>query len=135
MARLLARLALLLAVVAPAALRPLLEAPPARPCALEGRGEPPRHWLGCPGDAGSPRPLADDERLVLGRPVDPNTASARVLAHVSGLSRALAREIVRDRDANGPFVSLQDLERVRGIGPKRLALARPALTISRSPAH
>jgi len=135
MARLLARLALLLAVLAPAALRPSLEAPRPSACEREGRGELPRHWLGCAADPGPARPLADDEQLVLGRPVDPNTASARVLAHVPGLSRALAQELVRDRAAHGPFASLADLERVRGIGPKRLALARPALSIGRPPAR
>jgi competence protein ComEA len=139
MPRLLARLLLALAVLAPAALRPSLEAPaPPRACAPEGRGEPPRHWLGCKGDRGAARPLEDGERLVLGRPVDPNTAPAEVLAHVPGLSSALAREIVRDRAARGPYASVDELDRVRGVGPKRLALARPALAISptseRSPA-
>jgi competence protein ComEA len=134
-ARLLARLVVLLAVLVPAALRPGLEAPRARACEPEGRGEPPRHWLGCVADPGPARPLADDERLVLGRPVDPNTAAPAVLAHVPGLSRALAREIVRDREQNGPFASVAELERVRGIGPKRLAQARTSLSISRGPAR
>jgi competence protein ComEA len=131
MARVLARLLLVVAVMAPAALRPALEAPPPpRACAPEGRGEPPRHWLGCAGDGGAPRPLAAGERLVLGRPVDPNTAPVEVLAHVPGLSAALAREIVRDRTERGPFASVDALERVRGIGPKRLAAARARLAIS-----
>jgi competence protein ComEA len=131
MPRLLARLVLVLATMAPAALRPSLETPgPSRPCAPEGRGEPPRHWLGCAGDPGAPRPLAADERLVLGVGVDPNTAPAEVLAHVPGLSPALAREIVRDRAERGPFASVDDLDRVRGIGPQRLAQARAALSIS-----
>jgi competence protein ComEA len=140
MPRLLARLALVLAVVAPAALRPWLETPaPARRCEPEGRGEPPRHWLGCAGDPGAPRPLAADERLVLGAGVDPNTAPAEVLAHVPGLSPALAREIVRERAERGPFASLEELDRVRGIGPRRLAQARGALMVpdasGRSPAR
>lgn len=133
MSRLVARLVLLLAVLAPAALRPSLEAPQLRGCEPEGRGEPPRHWLGCAADPGPRRPLADDERLVLGRPVDPNTAPAAVLAHVPGLSRALARELVRDREVNGPFASVADLQRVRGIGPKRLAQAGATLSISLAP--
>lgn len=130
MPRALARLVLVLAVMAPAALRPALERPSPRACEPEGRGEPPQGWLGCAGDPGPPRPLGDDERLVHGRPVDPNTAPAEVLAHVPGLSAALAREIVRDRAASGPYASVDDLDRVRGIGPKRLAQARPALAIS-----
>jgi competence protein ComEA len=127
------RLALALAlacVLAAPASRVRLERPPApRACAREGRGEPPRHWLGCAADPGTARALADDERLVLGLPLDPNRASARALAFVPGLSRRLAEELVADREANGPFASVYDLVRVRGIGPKRLARAEPHLAI------
>jgi competence protein ComEA len=108
-----------------------LERPHApRACAPEGRGEPPRHWLGCAADPGAPRALADDERLVLGLPLDPNRAGARALAFVPGLSRRLAEEIVADREANGPYADVADLVRVRGIGPKRLAKAAPNLAVA-----
>jgi competence protein ComEA len=121
----------LLGVVAAPAVRVGLERPPApRACAPEGRGDPPRHWLGCAADPGPPRALADDERLALGLPVDPNRADARTLAFVPGLSRRLAEEIVADREANGPFPEIADLERVRGIGPRRLARAAPSLAIA-----
>lgn len=87
----------------------------------------PRHWLGCAADAGPPRALAPDERLVLGLPIDPNTAGTRELAFVPGLSRGLAVAVVEDRRLHGPFVRVADLLRVRGIGPKRLAAASPHL--------
>jgi competence protein ComEA len=122
-------LALLLALVlaAPALRRSAEIPPPPRACAPEGRGVAPRHHLGCAADPGPARALADDERLLLGLPLDPNAASARGLAFVPGLSRRLAVEIVRDRSENGPFSGVDDLIRVRGIGPKRLAQARPHL--------
>lgn len=125
-------LALLLALVLAApALRQLAEIPPPpRACAPGGRGAVPRHHLGCAADPGPARALADDERLLLGLPLDPNAASARGLAFVPGLSRRLAAEIVRDRSENGPFSGVDDLIRVRGIGPKRLAQARPHLVDS-----
>jgi competence protein ComEA len=66
---------------------------------------------------------------VLGLPLDPNEATSRELAHVPGLSRALAAEIVADRARNGPFHALEDLARVRGVGPKRLAAAAPHLEL------
>jgi len=120
----------LAAVLSAPALRRRMEVPPAsRPCAPEGRGAPPRHWLGCAADAGPPRALADDERLLLGLPLDPNEAEERVLAFVPGLSRRLAAEIARDRRENGPYRLVGDLERVRGIGSKRLARAAPHLTV------
>lgn len=130
MARRLALAAVLVLVLAAARLRARLEVPPPRPpCEPEGRGEPPRHWLGCAGDPGMERPLAPDERLVLGLPVDLNAADGRDLAFVPGLSPRLAAEVVRDRERNGPFREVGELIRVRGIGPKRLAAARPHLLV------
>ncbi|MGE4051988.1 MAG: Tex family protein [Piscinibacter sp.] len=50
--------------------------------------------------------------------VDLNTASAPLLARVSGLSSAVASSIVRWRDANGAFRSRQQLLDVSGLGAK-----------------
>jgi len=120
---------LLAAVLAAAPLRSWIERPsPRPPCAVpEGRGGPPRGWIGCATDPGPARPLGQDERLALGLPVDPNRAAARELAHLPGLTPALARAIVEDRGRSGPFAGADDLLRVRGIGPRRLELVRPHL--------
>jgi competence protein ComEA len=130
MARRVALLALLGAVLAASRSRRFLETPaPRAPCAAEGRGVAPRHWLGCAADPGPPRALAADERLALGLAIDPNTAGSRELAFVPGLSRHLAEEVVQDRERNGRYVRVEDLLRVRGIGPRRLATAGPHLRI------
>ena len=50
--------------------------------------------------------------------VDLNTASAPLLARVSGLSTAVAGSIVRWRDANGAFRNRQQLLDVSGLGAK-----------------
>jgi len=50
--------------------------------------------------------------------VDLNTASAPLLARVSGLSTAVAGSIVRWRDANGAFRSRRQLMDVSGLGAK-----------------
>ena len=50
--------------------------------------------------------------------VDLNTASAPLLARVSGLSSAVAGAIVRWRDANGAFKSRRQLLDVNGLGAK-----------------
>ncbi len=94
---------------------------------------PPRGWVGCAADAGPARELTDDERLVLALPLDPNRASDSALSHLPGLGPSLARAIVAYRAANGPFGDVEDLARVPGIGPRRLARARAALEIRPPP--
>jgi competence protein ComEA len=122
---------LLLALAVPPVLRHLAARPAtAAPCAPEGRGRAPRHWLGCAADPGPGRDLADEERLLLGLPLDPNRAGARALAFVPGLTPSLARAVVADRQARGPFGAVDELRRVEGIGAQRLARARQALVIS-----
>lgn len=49
--------------------------------------------------------------------VDINAAGAAELALLPGLGPQLAQRIVEDRQANGPFASLEALDRVPGIGP------------------
>ena len=76
-------------------------------------------------------------------PVDINTATAQELAAaMSGVGLRKANAIVADREENGPFASVEDLTRVRGIGPAtvetnraRLATAGPAADPSRQPAE
>src|SRR3984957_10489776 len=50
--------------------------------------------------------------------VDANTASAPLLARVSGIGAGLAQTIVQHRDANGPFKSRKALKEVPRLGPK-----------------
>lgn len=50
--------------------------------------------------------------------VDVNTASAPLLARVSGVGSGLAQSIVAHRDANGPFKSRKALKEVPRLGPK-----------------
>lgn len=126
--RRLALLAALALTFVPAALRVLAAIPaPPRPCAPEGRGVPPRIWVGCAGDDGPRRDLTGRERLAFGLPVDVNAATAEDLAGIPGLTARVAQEVVAERARAGPYRSLDDLLRVRGIGPARLERARPHL--------
>jgi uncharacterized protein len=61
--------------------------------------------------------------------VDLNTASAPLLARVSGLSPAVAASIVRWRDAHGAFVNRRQLLEVAGLGPKTFEQAAGFLRI------
>lgn len=58
------------------------------------------------------------EDCVNGVGVDVNTASAPLLARVSGIGAGLAENIVAHRDANGPFSNRKGLKDVARLGPK-----------------
>src|SRR5690606_15368087 len=61
--------------------------------------------------------------------VDLNTASAPLLARVSGIGTSLAENIVAHRDANGPFRTRAALRDVPRLGPKAFEQAAGFLRI------
>jgi len=62
--------------------------------------------------------------------VDLNTASAPLLARVSGVGPTLAESIVAHRDENGPFATRRDLLKVARLGPKAFEQAAGFLRIT-----
>lgn len=52
--------------------------------------------------------------------LDLNQATEQELARVPAMGPALAHFVVQDRSAHGPYASVEDLARVRGIAPSRL---------------
>ena len=50
--------------------------------------------------------------------VDLNTASASLLAYVSGISKVIAKNIVAYREENGSFQNRKELLKVAKLGPK-----------------
>ncbi|APG03959.1 RNA-binding transcriptional accessory protein [Luteibacter rhizovicinus DSM 16549] len=62
--------------------------------------------------------------------VDVNTASAPLLARVAGLSSSVAENVVKHRDANGPFPSRKDLLKVPRLGDKAFEQCAGFLRIS-----
>ncbi len=54
-------------------------------------------------------------------PVDLNSADAQALQNLPGVGPATARAILAYRRKIGPFHRIEDLQRVKGIGPKKLA--------------
>lgn len=65
-------------------------------------------------------------------PVDVNAAGPDELALLPRVGPSLAAAIVADRDARGPFRSVDDLDRVRGIGPTTLEVLRPHVAAGRA---
>jgi uncharacterized protein len=62
--------------------------------------------------------------------VDLNTASAPLLARVSGVGPGLAEAIVAHRDENGPFRTRKELLKVARLGPKAFEQAAGFLRIT-----
>jgi competence protein ComEA len=65
--------------------------------------------------------------------IEVNSATWVEWGQLDGIGDALARRIVADREQNGPFRSIDDLRRVKGIGPKTLEKLRPHLTLDAPP--
>ncbi|AJC22618.1 Tex family protein [Pandoraea pulmonicola] len=62
--------------------------------------------------------------------VDVNTASAPLLARVSGLNSTLAKNIVDFRDSNGPFPNREALKKVPRLGDKTFEQAAGFLRVN-----
>lgn len=61
--------------------------------------------------------------------VNVNTATSAELQTVSGIGPSLASAIIKYREANGPFQSLDELVNVSGIGNSSLNNMRPYITV------
>ena len=66
------------------------------------------------------------------RGLDLNTATVEELESLPGIGPALARRIVAYRREHGPFRSVEELLKVKGIGSKRLNTLRAYLTVGAS---
>jgi len=110
-------------------------------------GQGVRWWLTRPGDAPGEVQLLEalpprspaahrDSILALARPlgpderIDADRASAPELARLPRVGLALAKKIVADREAHGPFGGPAGLDRVPGIGSGLLAAIGPHLAFS-----
>ncbi|SEI96377.1 ComEA family DNA-binding protein [Demequina mangrovi] len=89
------------------------------------------------------RPVVDGEHIIVGAVVEEgatgggagaaaagaaagarvnlNSADAAALEALPGIGPVLAARIVADREAHGPFLTLEDLARVSGVGPAVVA--------------
>ncbi len=80
------------------------------------------------GPDGAPRePVAGWPGLLFGHPLDLNRATQEDLEALPRIGPGLARAILADRAAQGPFPTVDSLTRVKGIGPKTLATLSPYL--------
>ncbi len=75
---------------------------------------------------------ADDRPAPAPLAIDLNSAGADELSLLPGVGPALAARIVEDRQARGPFRSIEELDRVRGVGPALLRGVRPFARVGAS---
>ncbi|MFH1277443.1 MAG: helix-hairpin-helix domain-containing protein [Candidatus Eisenbacteria bacterium] len=62
--------------------------------------------------------------------IDLNRCDARELEELPGLGPVLARRVIDWREAHGPYGTVEDLVKVRGIGPKTLRRVRSRLVVT-----
>ncbi len=80
-------------------------------------------WGATPVEIERLAPLELDTRL------DLNAATWVELSQLDGVGETLAERIVERREMRGPFESVDDLDAVKGIGPKTLERLRPHLVV------
>ncbi len=84
-----------------------------------------------PSPSAAPGARAPSASAVLGRGearIDVNRAGTAELTTLPGIGPKLSEAIVADREAKGPFRSVDDLRRVRGIGSAKLEAIRELVT-------
>lgn len=71
----------------------------------------------------------ENARETIGLParIDVNAAKDYELCLLPGIGEKTAKAIIDYRDEHGPFERIEDLQRVRGIGPKTVERLRPHL--------
>ncbi len=62
--------------------------------------------------------------LVMGLPIDINSATAQDLSALPGIGPKISERIVENRERFGGFYSVEDLKRVKGVGDKKLEAIR-----------
>ena len=82
-----------------------------------------------PGSASRPAPSKSTPAL---QPVDINRATEDELRTLPGIGGVLASRIVEARERDGPFASLDDLRRVKGLGRSKIEKLTAAIAL-RSP--
>lgn len=70
--------------------------------------------------AWAPEPQIAQFVKKLTEPIDLNTATLDELIDLPGIGPVLARRIIEYRQAHGGFQAVEELLKIRGIGPKRL---------------
>ena len=86
-------------------------------------------WHVCSSLRWSTRPTELSRENLLGYQVDLNEADAAELMQLPGVGPNLAQRILEYREASGPFRSVNEMTKVKGIGPATLARLRSLVCV------
>jgi len=78
---------------------------------------------------------ASDPAASISQPININTASLKELETLPGIGPALAARIIEDREQFGAYESVEQLDRVRGIGPRLMEKLRPLIRVRSVPSE
>jgi competence protein ComEA len=78
--------------------------------------------------AAAPEAGAPTAQAGVGSSISINAADATQLQELPGIGPVTAQAIVDEREAGGPYASVDDLDRVRGIGPATIESLREVAT-------
>ena len=76
-----------------------------------------------------PKKSSDSSEKKVTFPVNINTASKKELDALPGIGEVLAQRIIDYRSTNGPFSTVDELTKVKGIGAKTLEKLKPYATV------
>jgi competence protein ComEA len=62
-----------------------------------------------------------------------NTATINVKGTLSGIGPATAKQIITFREENGPFTSIDEIQKVSGIGPVTFENIKDFITVEQLP--
>jgi competence protein ComEA len=88
------------------------------------------HWARLSGWGLKPIEIDRPAERVFDYRLDANSATWVEWMQLPGIGETLARRIIEDRESRGPFHTVEDIGRVKGIGPKTLDRLRPWLFVS-----
>lgn len=77
------------------------------------------------------QPLRSGPKSLPSEPIDINTASKEQFMSLPGIGATLADRIIEERAERGPFTSVNDLSRIRGIKGKTLEKLLPYVTVKK----
>jgi len=75
-------------------------------------------------------PLEGKKKVLLGIPINLNTATSDDLSSLPGIGPHIADEVILFRKTRGTFSNIEDLKAVNGIGEKRLKKIEKYLTVT-----